>query len=144
MRWGGGAGKRRKQGYPVAAAPVSVPDRGATPPVGVGGQHWVPLPWHPPPQPPSGTLGSGCPGNLGRGACLRALGGKGGGGKRHTGTRTHARTHPRWVPAPDPSVAVFLRALPWLQSHLWWFRCVGLPLPCPPSRVSVLRPFHGP
>lgn len=62
--------------------------------------------------------------------------------ERHT--QGHARTHPRWMPAPGPSVAVFLRALPWLQSHLWRSRCGGLPLPCPPSRVSVLRPFHGP
>ena len=56
LGWRRGAGKRRKQGCPVAAAPVSVPDRGATPPVRVGGQHWVPLPWHPPPQPPIGNF----------------------------------------------------------------------------------------
>lgn len=75
-----------------------------------------------------GTLGSGCPGNPGRGACFSALGGKGGGGKRHTGTRmgaegarartrTPARTHPRCMQAPDPSVAVLLRALPALAAE---------------------------
>lgn len=56
VSWGGGAGKRRKQGCPVAAAPVSVPGRGATPPVRVGGQHWVPLPWHPPSPAPVGNF----------------------------------------------------------------------------------------
>ena len=30
-----------------------------------------------------------------------------------------AHTHARWMQAPDPSVAVFLRGLPWVQSHLW-------------------------
>ena len=45
--------RRRKQGC-VVAAPISVPGRGKTPPVGVGGPQGSPF--APPPQPPSGTL----------------------------------------------------------------------------------------
>lgn len=111
--------RRRKQGC-VVAAPISVPDRGKTPPVGVGGPQGSPF--APPPQPPSGTLGSGCPGSLGRGPCFRALGGKAGGGERHPGTCVCGecactRTRPPGTQARDPSVGVFLRALPRRQSN---------------------------
>lgn len=117
---GGGVRRRRKQGC-VVAAPISVPDRGKTPPVGVGGPQGSPF--APPPQPPSGTLGSGCPGSLGRGPCFRALGGKAGGGERHPGTCVCGecactRTRPPGTQARDPSVGVFLRALPRRQSPL--------------------------
>lgn len=73
----------RKQGHLVAAT-ISVPDWGKTPPVSMGGQHSSPFEL--PPQPSSGTLASGCPGKLGRGAYFRALYGNIGGVKRHTGT----------------------------------------------------------
>ena len=117
---GGGVRRRRKQGC-VVAAPISVPGRGKTPPVGVGGPQGSPF--APPPQPPSGTLGSGCPGSLGRGPCFRALGGKAGGGERHPGTCVCGecactRTRPPGTQARDPSVGVFLRALPRRQSPL--------------------------
>ena len=118
-------GKRRKQGYLVAAASISVPDPGTTPTVGVGRQYCVPLctpspalvvkfrlqlprqPW------PRGMLQGTWRQDRRRkethrdthvcGVCLCA----------------RAGTHPRWIQAPDPSVGVFLRALPWLLSHLW-------------------------
>ena len=89
--------------------------------LGVGGPQGSPF--APPPQPPSGTLGSGCPGSLGRGPCFRALGGKAGGGERHPGTCVCGecactRTRPPGTQARDPSVGVFLRALPRRQSPL--------------------------
>ncbi|CAM9828994.1 unnamed protein product, partial [Rangifer tarandus platyrhynchus] len=52
----------------------STQDRATMPPGGVDGQHCSPF--APPPESPSGTLASGCPGNLGQGAGFRALRGK--------------------------------------------------------------------
>lgn len=133
-------GEEEETGLSGCCRPVSVPGR-ARRPSPRGRAALGPPSLAPPPQPPSGTSGSGCPGNLGRGACLRALGGKGGGGKTHTGTRTHASTMDagtRPICGCIPSSPA-LAAEPPVAIQVW-----GTPLPCPPSRVSVLRPFHGP
>lgn len=114
---------RRKQGS-VVAAPISVPDRGKTAPAGVGGQQCSPF--APPPQPPSGTLGSGCPGSLGRGARFQ--------GTRRQGRRrgeTHrdmhvwgvcvcARAHARVHDGPRHAI------------HLWVYSLE----PCPGGRAT--------
>nr|XP_042087285.1 double homeobox protein 4-like protein 4 [Ovis aries] len=63
---------------------------GATPPVRVGGQHWVPFLGTPSPA-PSGTSGSGCPGNLGRGVPQGTR--RQGRRRKDTHRDTHARIH---------------------------------------------------
>ena len=106
-------GKRRKQGYLVAAASISVPDPGTTPTVGVGRQYCVPLctpspalvvkfrlqlprqPW------PRGML----QGNQQQDRRRKETH-----SDRHVWgvwACTHVRRHPRWIQAPDPSVGVF-------------------------------------